>query len=184
MHPGLYHHILSNRNSKQLRIIARSGYWKYDHECRKTHQIKRVCGTCYAHKFNLNALRHEWSYIQYSRRAIDYYIYFIDKNKRYSQKFRWTMFSVFLCISVYLATSLRTYVFNMFYYIALKYGNFLLETWHFSLVERCLHSPENYMKTGYPLGMVLYNKFWITFLSLNNCQLIKKFQNKQSRKYF
>ena len=24
------------------------------------------------------------------------------------------------------------------------------------------HSPENYMKTGYPLGMVLYNKFWIT----------------------
>jgi hypothetical protein len=27
------------------------------------------------------------------------------------------------------------------------------------------HSPENYMKTGYPLGMVLCNKFWITFLS-------------------
>ena len=46
------------------------------------------------------------------------------------------------------------------------------------------HSPENYMKTGYPLGMVLYNKFLITFLSLSNCQLIKKFQNKQSRKYF
>ena len=72
------------------RIIARSGYWKYDHECRKTHQIKRVCGTCYAHEFNLNAFRHEWSYIQYSRRAIDYYIYFIDENKRYSRKFRWT----------------------------------------------------------------------------------------------
>jgi hypothetical protein len=39
------------------RIIARSGYWKYDHECRKTHQIKRVCGTCYAHKFNLNVFQ-------------------------------------------------------------------------------------------------------------------------------
>jgi hypothetical protein len=90
------------------RIIARSGYWKYDHECRKTHQIKRVCGTCYAHEFNLNAFRHEWSYIQYSRRAIDYYIYFIDE----SWKFRWTMFSVFLCVNVYLATSLRTYVFD------------------------------------------------------------------------
>ena len=77
------------------RIIAQSGYWKYDHECRKTHQIKRVCGTCYAHEFNLNAFRHEWSYFQYSRWAIDYYIYFIDENKRYSQKFRWTMFSVF-----------------------------------------------------------------------------------------
>ena len=62
------------------RIIAQSGYWKYDHECRKMHQIKRVCGTCYVHKFNLNAFRHEWSYIQYSRRAIDYYIYFIDEN--------------------------------------------------------------------------------------------------------
>ena len=72
------------------RIIARSGYWKYDHECRKMHQIKRVCGTCYVHKFNMNAFRHEWSYIQYSRRAIDYYIYFIDENKRYSRKFRWT----------------------------------------------------------------------------------------------
>ncbi len=94
------------------RIIARSGYWKYDHECRKTHQIKRVCGTCYAHEFNLNAFRHEWSYIQYSRRAIDYYIYFIDENKRYSRKFRWTMFSVFLRVNVYLATSLRTYVFD------------------------------------------------------------------------
>ena len=94
------------------RIIARSGYWKYDHECRKTHQIKRVCGTCYVHEFNLNAFRHEWSYIQYSRRAIDYYIYFIDENKRYSQKFWWTMFSVFLRINVYLATSLRTYVFD------------------------------------------------------------------------
>jgi hypothetical protein len=94
------------------RIIARSGYWKYDHECRKTHQIKRVCRTCYAHEFNLNAFRHEWSYIQYSRRAIDYYIYFIDENKRYSRKFRWTMFSVFLRVNVYLATSLRTYVFD------------------------------------------------------------------------
>jgi hypothetical protein len=45
------------------------------------------------------------------------------------RKFRWrTMFSVFLRVNVYLATSLRTYVltipFNMFYYIALKYGNF------------------------------------------------------------
>ena len=43
------------------------------------------------------------------------------------------MFSVFLRVNVYLATSLRTYMFltipfNMFYYIALKYGNFLLET--------------------------------------------------------
>jgi hypothetical protein len=38
---------------------------KYDHECRKTYQIKHVCGTCYAHEFNLNAFRHEWSYIQY-----------------------------------------------------------------------------------------------------------------------
>jgi hypothetical protein len=54
------------------------------------------------------------SYIQYSRRAIDYYIYFIDENKRYSRKFRWTMFSVFLCANVYLATSLRTYVFDLF----------------------------------------------------------------------
>ena len=70
------------------RIIAQSGYWKYDHECHKTHQINRVCGTCYAHEFNLNAFRHEWSYIQYSRRAIDYYIYFSDENKRYSRKFR------------------------------------------------------------------------------------------------
>jgi hypothetical protein len=42
-----------------------------------------TCGTCYAHEFNLNAFRHEWSYIQYSRRAIDYYIYFIDENKRW-----------------------------------------------------------------------------------------------------
>jgi hypothetical protein len=39
--------------------IARSGYCKYDHECRKAHQIKRVCGTCYAHEFNLNVFRHE-----------------------------------------------------------------------------------------------------------------------------
>jgi hypothetical protein len=42
------------------------------------------------------------------------------------------MYSVFLRVNVYLATLLRTYVFdqpfNMFYYIALKYGNFLLET--------------------------------------------------------
>jgi hypothetical protein len=95
--------------ANDYRIIARSGYWKYDHECHKTHQIKRVCGTCYAHEFNLNAFRHEWSYIQYSRRAIDYYIYFINENKRYSRKFRWTMFSVFLRVNVYLATSLRTY---------------------------------------------------------------------------
>jgi hypothetical protein len=65
------------------------GHWKYDHEYRKVHQIKRVCGTCYAHEFNLNAFRNEWSYIQYSRRAIDYYIYFIDENKRYSRKCRW-----------------------------------------------------------------------------------------------
>jgi hypothetical protein len=57
------------------RIIARRGYWKYDHECHKTHQIKRVCGTCYAHEFNLNAFRHEWSYIQYSRHAIDSQFY-------------------------------------------------------------------------------------------------------------
>ena len=56
------------------RIIARNGYWKYDHECRKAHQIKPVCGTCYAHEFNLNAFRHERSYIQYSRHAIDYFI--------------------------------------------------------------------------------------------------------------
>jgi hypothetical protein len=55
-----------------------------------------VCGICYAHEFNLNVFRHEWSFIQYSRRAIDYNIYFIDENKRYSRKFRWTMFSVFL----------------------------------------------------------------------------------------
>jgi hypothetical protein len=32
------------------------------------------------------------------------------------------------------------------------------------------------MKTGYPLGMGLYNKFGIIFLSLNNSQLIKKFK--------
>jgi hypothetical protein len=94
------------------RIIARNGYWKYDHECRKAHQIKPVCGTCYAHEFILNAFRHEWSYIQYSRRAIDYYSYFIDENKRYSRIFRWTMFSVFMCVNAYLATSLRTYVFD------------------------------------------------------------------------
>ena len=112
MHPGciIISFLIATPNN--YRIIARSGYWKYDHDCRKTHQIKRVCGTCYAHEFNLNAFRHEWSYIQYSRRAIiDYYIYFIDENKRYSRKFRWTMFSVFLRVNVYLATSLRTYVF-------------------------------------------------------------------------
>jgi hypothetical protein len=63
------------------RIIARRRYWKYDHECRKTDQIKWVCGTCYAHEFNLNAFRHEWLYIQYSRRAIDYYIYFIVRSQ-------------------------------------------------------------------------------------------------------
>ena len=54
-----------------------------------TSAAKRIrlneCGTCCAHKFNLNAFRHEWSYIQYSRRAIDYYIYFIDENKRYNR---------------------------------------------------------------------------------------------------
>jgi hypothetical protein len=73
----------------------------------------------------------------------------------------------------------------MFYYIALKYGNFLLETLDtFPLLKDAYTQSRNYMKTGYPLDMVLYNKFWITFLSLNNCQLIKKFQNKQSRKYF
>ena len=69
-----------------------------------------MCGTCYALKFNLYAFRHEWSYIQHSRRPIGYYIYFIDENKRYGRKFRWTMFSVFLRVNVYLATSLRTYV--------------------------------------------------------------------------
>jgi hypothetical protein len=54
-----------------------------------TSAAKRIrlneCGTCCAHKFNLNAFRHEWSYSQYSRRAIDYYIYFIDENKRYNR---------------------------------------------------------------------------------------------------
>jgi hypothetical protein len=82
MHPGciIISFLIATPNN--YRIIARSGYWKYDHDCRKTHQIKRVCGTCYAHEFNLNAFRHEWSYIQYSRRAINYYIYFIDENKR------------------------------------------------------------------------------------------------------
>jgi hypothetical protein len=49
--------ILLGSSSNNYRIIARNGYWKYDHECRKTHQIKRVCGTCYAHEFNLNAFR-------------------------------------------------------------------------------------------------------------------------------
>ena len=29
------------------RIIARSGYWKYDHECRKTHQFKRLSSFYY-----------------------------------------------------------------------------------------------------------------------------------------
>ena len=108
MHPDciIISYLIATPNN--YRIIARSGYWKYDHECRKAHQIKRVCRTCYAHEFNLNAFRHEWSYIQYSRRAIDYYIYFIDENKIYSRKFRWTMFSVFLRVNVYLATSLRT----------------------------------------------------------------------------
>jgi hypothetical protein len=34
-----------------------------------------------------------------------------------------------------------TIPFNMFYYIALKYGNFLLETvGNFSLVEGCIHT--------------------------------------------
>jgi hypothetical protein len=195
MHPWLYHHILSNRNSKQLnRIIARSRYWKYDHECRKTHQIKRVCGTCYAHEFILNAFRHEWSYIQYSRRAIEYryYIYFIDENKRYSRKFRWTMFSVFLRVNVYLATSLRTYVliipFNMFYYIALKYGNFLLETLDtFPLLKEVYPQSrklyENRISSWYGALQQILNNI-PKLLSLNNCQLIKKFQNKQSRKYF
>ena len=147
LHPGLCHHILSNHNSKQLnRIIARSRYWKYDHECRKTHQIKRVCGTCYAHEFNLNAFRHEWSYIQYSRRAIEYryYIYFIDENKRYSRKFRWTMFSVFLRVNVYLATSLRTYVliipFNVLLYCSEIWELFIRNFGHFSLVEGCIHT--------------------------------------------
>ena len=65
MHPGciIISFLIATPNN--YRIIARSGYWKYDHDCRKTHQIKRVCGTCYAHKFKLNAIRHEWSYILY-----------------------------------------------------------------------------------------------------------------------
>ena len=69
----------------------------------------------------------------------------------------------------------------MFYYIALKYGNFLLETLDtFPL-----------LKDAYTQSRKLYEnrisswyKFWIKFLSLNNCQLIKTFKNKQSRKYF
>jgi hypothetical protein len=32
-----------------------------------------------AHEFNLNAFRHEWSYFQYSRRTVDYRIYYIDE---------------------------------------------------------------------------------------------------------
>jgi hypothetical protein len=29
------------------RIIAWSGYWQYDHECHKTHHIKRLSSFCY-----------------------------------------------------------------------------------------------------------------------------------------
>jgi hypothetical protein len=43
----------------KLNNTIRNRSKKYDHECRKTHQIKRVCGTCYAYEFNLNAFRHE-----------------------------------------------------------------------------------------------------------------------------
>ena len=49
------------------------------------------------------------------------------------------MFSVFLRVNVYLAMFL-TIPFNMFYYIALKYGSFLLETLDTSLVEGCIHT--------------------------------------------
>ena len=73
------------------------------------------------------------------------------------------MYSVFLRVNVYLATLLRTYVFdqpfNMFYYIALKYGNFLLETLDtFPLLNDAYTQSRKFMKTGYPLGMVLYIK--------------------------
>jgi hypothetical protein len=107
MHPGciIISFLIATPNNYRI-IIAWSGYWKYDRDCWKTHQIKRVCGTCYAHEFNLNAFRHEWSYIQYSRRAIDYYIYFIDENKRYSRKFRWTMFQC-SCVSMFIPTILK-----------------------------------------------------------------------------
>jgi hypothetical protein len=71
-----------------------------------------------------------------------------------------------------------TIPFNMFYYIALKYGNFLLETLDtFPLLKDAYTQSRKLYETGYPLGMVLYNKYLITFLSLNNCQLIKKFHN-------
>jgi hypothetical protein len=63
------------------RIIARSGYWKYDHECRKMHQIKRVCGTCYAHEFNLNAFRHVWSLHIFNIHDVQLIIIFISLTK-------------------------------------------------------------------------------------------------------
>jgi hypothetical protein len=45
-------------------------------------------------------------------------------------------------------------------------GTFYWKLWTlFPCWRMHTHSPENYMKTGYPLGMVLYNKCWITFLS-------------------
>jgi hypothetical protein len=102
------------------------------------------------------------------------------------------MFSVFLRVNVYLATSLRTYVliipFNMFYYIALKYGNFLLETLDtFPLLKEVYPQSrklyENRISSWYGALQQILNNI-PKLLSLNNCQLIKKFQNKQSRKYF
>ena len=81
MHPGciIISFLIATPNN--YRILARSGYWKYDHECRKTHQIKRVCGTCYAHEFNLNAFRHEWSLHIFNIHDVQLIIIFISLTK-------------------------------------------------------------------------------------------------------
>jgi hypothetical protein len=39
--------------------VMRRPHFYVPRKCRKAHQIKRVCGTCYAHEFNLNVFRHE-----------------------------------------------------------------------------------------------------------------------------
>ena len=124
-----------------------------------------MCGTWYAHEFNLNAFRHEWSYIQYSRRAIDYYIYFIDENKRYRRKCWWTMFSVFLCVNVYLATSLRTYVLLCCSEI---WELFIRNFGHFSLVEGCIHTVQKIIwKPDILLPVTCYLS-WIFIHCLDN----------------
>ena len=53
-----------------------------------------------------------------------------------------------------------TIPFNMFYYIALKNGNFLLETLDtFPLLKDAYKHSRKLYEHRYPLGMVLYNKF-------------------------